>query len=120
MKRNYALSFLIMTLILFGFTVTSDHYFSYAATEPKKEIKGADDLPGAHIGVQLGTTGDIYISDYEKDGSGTTIERYNKAGDAIQALLQNKIECVVLDEQPAKAFVGQNPSLAILDEEFTN
>ena len=33
--------------------------------------------------------------------------------------MQNKIGCVVLDEQPAKAFVGQNPSLTILEEEFT-
>ena len=43
-------------------------------------------LPGKHIGVQLGTTGDIMVSDYETDGSGTVVERFNKGADAVQAL----------------------------------
>ena len=64
-------------------------------------VNSADDLPGKRIGVQLGTTGDIYVSDYESDGSGTVVERYNKGADAIQALKQGKIDCVVIDEQPA-------------------
>lgn len=54
---------------------------------------------------QLGTTGDIYVSDYENDGSGTKVERYNKGADAVQALKVGKIDCVVIDEQPALAFV---------------
>lgn len=33
----------------------------------QKEITCAADLEGARIGVQLGTTGDIYVSDYEGD-----------------------------------------------------
>ena len=44
----------------------------------QKEITCAADLEGARIGVQLGTTGDIYVSDYEGDEAGTKIERYNK------------------------------------------
>ena len=72
------------------------------------------------IGVQLGTTGDIYVSDYENDGSGTKVERYNKGADAVQALKVGKIDCVVIDEQPALAFVKENKGLKILDEEFTN
>lgn len=82
-------------------------------------IETADDLPGSRIGVQLGTTGDIYVSDYENDGSGTVVERYNKGADAIQALVQGKIDCVVIDEQPAMEFVRQNAGLTILEEEFT-
>ena len=70
-----------------------------------KQITGADDLEGAKIGVQLGTTGDIYVSDYEGDEAGTTVERYNKGADAIQALKLGKIDCVVIDEQPAIEFV---------------
>ena len=69
--------------------------------------------------MQLGTTGDIYVSDYEKDGSGTKVERYNKGADAIQALKLGKIDCVVIDEQPALEFVKQNTGLKILDDEFT-
>ncbi len=82
-------------------------------------VNSADDLPGKRIGVQLGTTGDIYVSDYESDGSGTVVERYNKGADAIQALKQGKIDCVVIDEQPALKFVEQNTGIRILDEEFT-
>lgn len=79
-------------------------------------VNSVDDLPGKTIGVQLGTTGDIYASDYEEEGS--TIERYNKGADAVQALKQGKVDCVIIDEQPAKAFVAKNPDLKILDEEF--
>lgn len=79
-------------------------------------VFSVDDLPGKTIGVQLGTTGDIYASDYEADGS--TIERYAKGSDAVQALKQGAVDCVIIDEQPAKAFVGKNDDLTILDEEF--
>lgn len=79
-------------------------------------VTSAADLPGKTIGVQLGTTGDIYASDYEAEGS--TIERYNKGADAIQALKQGKVDCVIIDEQPAIAFVEKNPELKILEEEF--
>lgn len=88
-------------------------------TEDSKAITSVEDLTGSTIGVQLGTTGDIYASDYEGDDAGSTVERYNKGTDAIQALLQNKIDCVLIDEQPASSFVAQNPSLSILDEAFT-
>lgn len=57
-----------------------------ASTETAGAISGVDDIVGKKIGVQLGTTGDIYVSDYENDGSGTTVERYNKGADAVQAL----------------------------------
>ncbi len=80
-------------------------------------VFSTDDLPGKTIGVQLGTTGDIYASDYEAEGS--TIERYSKGGDAVLALKKGTIDCVIIDEQPAKAFVEKNSDLTILDEEFT-
>lgn len=117
-----------------GFTVTeerkkninfSDTYaiskqVIIVAGETKQAVvESVDDLSGASIGVQLGTTGDIYVSDYEGDGSGTVVERYNKGADAVQALKQGKIDCVVIDEQPALKFVEQNSGLRILDEEFT-
>lgn len=79
-------------------------------------VFGVDDLPGKTIGVQLGTTGDIYASDYEEKGS--TIERYNKGNDAVQALKQGKIDCVIIDNQPALAFVANNDDLMILEEDF--
>lgn len=81
------------------------------------DITGPDDLKGKYIGVQLGTTGDIYASDYEADGS--TIERYNKGFEAVQAMQQGKIDAVVIDNEPAKVFVSQNDDIKILDEALT-
>ncbi len=86
----------------------------------QKQISNIEDLKGSKIGVQIGTTGDVYASNYEKDGSGTIIERYNKGVDAVQALKLGKIDCVIIDEQPAKVFVEKNENLKLLDEEFTN
>ncbi len=83
----------------------------------ENSVFGSDDLPGKTIGVQLGTTGDIYASDYEAEGS--TIERYNKGADAIQALKQGKVDCVIIDEQPAIAFAAKNDDITIIEEEFT-
>lgn len=82
--------------------------------EPAKTIASADDLVGAKIGVQLGTTGDIYASDVEN----AVIEQYQKGADAVQALKQGKIDCVIIDVEPAKKFVEANPDLMILEEEF--
>ena len=75
-----------------------------------------DDLAGKVIGVQLGTTGDICASGYEEDGS--VMERFNKGADAVQALKQGKVDCVIIDSEPAKAFVAKNKDLMILDEPF--
>lgn len=83
-------------------------------------VNNVAELEGKTIGVQLGTTGDVYVSDYEGDDAGTKIERYNKGNDAIQALKQDKIDAVVIDIEPAKAFVNTNPELVILEEEFAN
>lgn len=85
--------------------------------EPSK-VASIDDLEGSKIGVQVGTTGDIYVSDYEGDDAGTVVERYKKGADAISSLKNGKVDCVVIDEEPAKSFIKRNKDLSILDEEF--
>ncbi len=85
-------------------------------------ITTADDLfaEGASnkIGVQLATTGDLYCTwDIEDEGLGT-VERYNKGADAVMALQSGKVDCVVIDNEPAKVFVESNPGLKILDTEY--
>ena len=92
-----------------------------SAEESSGEASAEDDaydFTGKRIGVQLGTTGDIYATDYETDGT-AAVERYAKAADAVQALNQQKIDCIILDEQPAKKFVEKNPNITILSKEFT-
>ena len=83
-----------------------------------KTVTCIEDLEGSRIGVQLGTVGDVNASEYEGDKAGTVIERYNKGNDAIQALKQKKIDAVIIDAEPAKAYVQKNADLKILDEEF--
>lgn len=55
------------------------------------------------IGVQQDTTGDIYATD---DFGENRVQRFNKGADAVQALLTGKIDCVIIDNEPAKAFVA--------------
>ena len=83
---------------------------------PANSVNSRDDLPGKTIGVQLGTTGDEDATSYEKE-NGSTVERYNKGADAIQALKTGKIDCVI-DQQPAEAFVKKNDDLKILSDTF--
>lgn len=84
------------------------------------EVFSVDDMAGKSIGVQLGTTGDNYVStDYKKDKE-TKIERYKKGSDAVQSLKQGKIDCVVIDSEPAEAFVEKNKDLKILDAEYAD
>ena len=73
---------------------------------------------GYKIGVQMGTTGDLYTTwDYEDTGL-CTIERYNTGVDAVEALKKDKVDCVVIDNEPAKAFVAANEGLTILETAY--
>lgn len=85
------------------------------------DIVSIDDMAGKKIGVQQGTTGDIYCSaPVEEDGFGEeNVTRYNKGSDAVMALLSGKVDCVVIDNEPAKAFVDANEGLKILDTAYT-
>ena len=78
------------------------------------DIASADDLVGKTIGVQQGTTGDLYATDVE----GATIERYAKGMEAVQSLSQGKIDAVIIDNEPANVFVSEVEGLKILDEAF--
>ena len=86
-----------------------------AAAESKQYIFSVDDLTGKNIGVQLGTTGDIYAQDIE----GATVEQFNKFNDAVLALKQGKVDAVIIDNEPGKVFDEQNDDIIMLDEDFT-
>ena len=83
-------------------------------------IATADDLAaeGAAylIGVQKDTTGHIYsVDDFGED----RVLAYDNGADAVEALKAGKVDCVIIDNQPAKAFVAANEGLAILETEYT-
>lgn len=80
------------------------------------DIAGADDLQGKVVGVQQGTTGDIYVTGDLGDDS---VERYSKGMEAVQALSQGKVDAVVIDNEPAKQYVSQVEGLKIIDSPYT-
>ncbi|MBQ2967720.1 MAG: transporter substrate-binding domain-containing protein [Clostridia bacterium] len=79
------------------------------------DIVDLDGLTGKKIGVQLGTTGDIYASgDYGDEN----VIRYGKGADAIIALQGGDVDAVIIDNEPAKNFVANNEGLTILETEY--
>ena len=117
-----------------GMTVTEermqsvDFTTSYATgiqvviVKEDSEIVSVDDLfaEGANhkIGVQQGTTGDLYCSwDIEDEGLGS-VERFKNGTDAVLALTSGKVDCVVIDNEPAKNYIAANEGLKILDTEY--
>jgi len=83
--------------------------------EDNTEIMSPEDLEDKKIGVQQGTTGDIFISDEYGDDN---VERFNKGMEAVQSLVQGKIDAVIIDDQPARAFLEQNEGLTILETAY--
>ena len=79
------------------------------------DIQSVDDMKGKLIGVQDATTGHIYCSD---DFGDENVIPYNSGAMAVQALKDGKVDCVVIDQQPAKSFVEANEGLKILDTEY--
>ncbi len=113
---------------LAGMTVTEerkqnvDFTDSYATgvqviiVKEDSDIASADDLEGKLIGVQQGTTGHLYCAD---DFGEENVIPYANGATAVQALLQGKVDCVVIDQEPAKAFVEANEGLKILETAYT-
>lgn len=81
----------------------SESYYvavQYVLLPEGSEIATAEDLKNKTIGVQLGTTGDIIASDIE----GATVNSYNKAVDAVNDLVNGRVDCVIVDKNPALVF----------------
>ena len=102
---------------------TASSAASAAGSEASTQaIQALEDLAGKTVGVQLGTTGDLLMSEEVGKADGLNlagVEQYNKAADAVQALLTNKIDAVCIDDQVAKNFVAANPDeLTTLDTAF--
>lgn len=116
-----------------GMTITEDRLkevdfsISYAngkqviIVKEDSAITTADDLfaEGAayKVGVQLGTTGDIYATG---DFGAEKVSTYSNGNDAVLALLSGSVDCVIIDNEPAKALVAANEGLKILETEYTN
>ena len=88
------------------------------------DITSVDDLfaddASYTIGVQRNTTGDIYCTGDLEEAGKATMDRYSKYGEAITALNTGKVDCVVMDMQPALAFVEEVDGLKVLETEYAN
>ena len=70
------------------------------------------------VGVQLATTGDIYISGDLGDEAAARVEKYQTGNDAVQALASGKVDAVIIDNEPAKSYVAATSGLKILETEY--
>ncbi|MDA3732229.1 basic amino acid ABC transporter substrate-binding protein [Niameybacter massiliensis] len=87
--------------------------------EDNDSITQAEDLEGKKVGVQLGTTGDLFVSGYESD-AGATIDvvQFDKGAMAVADLSIGKIDAVVLDEEPAKKIVANYKGVKLVEAPF--
>ena len=121
-------------MVMAGVTVTDerkavmDFTDSYASgvqvviVPEDSDIASIDDMQGKMIGVQRGTTGDLYCSDTVENGGfgAENVTPYPDGLTAVQALMNGQVDCVVIDNAPAQEFVTANPGLKILDTEYAN
>lgn len=111
-------------VVIAGMTATEERKKTVAFTQPyytasqviivkegDNSINSFDSLKGKKVGVMLGFTGDTVVSEIE----GVNVERFNAAYAGIMALKADKVDAVVLDSEPAKNYVKQNPGLKIAE-----
>lgn len=114
-------------MVMAGVTVTDerqnvmDFTDSYATgiqsiiVKEDSDIASVDDLAGKKIGTQRGTTGYLYCSD---DFGDENVVAYDDGLTAVQMLNNDQVDCVVIDNAPAKEFVAANPGLKLLDTAY--
>ncbi len=114
-------------MVMAGVTVTDerqnvmDFTDSYATgiqsiiVKEDSDIASVDDLAGKKIGTQRGTTGYLYCSD---DFGDENVVAYDNGLTAVQMLNNGQVDCVVIDNAPAKEFIATNPGLKLLDTAY--
>ena len=100
----------------------SDPYFDagqkIAVRAETEDIQGPDDLAGRNVGVQLGTTGDIWLT----DKTDAVVQRYDENTLAFQALAAGNVDAAVADSPVVFEIVSANPEmdLKILEGVYTD
>lgn len=114
-------------MVMAGMTVTDERKESVNFTDSYatgiqviivkdgSDIETVDDLEGKKIGVQSGTTGWSYCTD---DYGEENVKEFDNGSLAVAALQNGQVDCVVIDNEPAKNYVAANEGLKILDTEY--
>ncbi|MGF0006112.1 transporter substrate-binding domain-containing protein [Intestinimonas massiliensis (ex Afouda et al. 2020)] len=76
-----------------------------------------DNLGEKMIGCQKATTGYLYASDTPENGGygEDHVIAYETGALAVEALKNGQVDCVIIDNEPAKAYVAANEGLTILE-----
>lgn len=80
-------------------------------------ITNVNGISNKKIAVQLGSIADTFVTDNIKNAN---VVRQKKYLAAIEDLKTGKVDCVVMDELPAKEIVSKNEGIKILDGSLTN
>ena len=80
------------------------------------DIIGFDSLEGKNVGVVLGYTGDLIVSEMSNVNS----QKYGATSEAVIALKSKKVDAVVLDYEPAKQYFNQNDDLKLIITDSVN
>ena len=75
------------------------------------DISSFDNFAGKKVGVVLGYTGDILVSEM----TNVEVQKFNATSETILALKSQKVDAVVLDYEPAKNYVAQNSELKLIE-----
>jgi polar amino acid transport system substrate-binding protein len=120
-----------------GFTITDERKESVDFSKPYVNsvqyliipegsgLKTMEDLAGKKVGVAKGYTGQLLMDEEvgEKGilaGTGTVVNVYNGAIEAVLDLKVGRIDAVVMDEFVAKALIGKNEGLVAAPLSYAN
>ena len=111
-------------IIIAGMTATeerkqfvnfSDPYYnskqSIVVQANNTDITSFDNFTGKKVGVVLGYTGDILVSELPN----VEVQKFNTTSETVLALKAQKVDAVVLDYEPAKNYVAQNSELKLVE-----
>ncbi len=114
-----------------GLTVTEERRRQVLFSEPyvtaaqvavvprDSDIRTPEQIRGRRIGVQHGSSADTYLTKALGPTHGEP-ERFQNVNFAVEAVLAGKVECAVIDEQPARVFASKNPSVRIVERPVTH
>ncbi len=93
---------------------TDEYTVSNQVVVVKKDspITSFDEISNKKIAVQLGTVADLYVSDNYPDA---TLVQHKKYLSAVEDVKADKVDCLIMDELPAKEIVKANSELKIMD-----
>lgn len=114
-----------------GITINSERAEKVLFTNPyikakqvvlsKIDVASETDLLAMNVGVQTGTTGDLYVTDNFDEEK---ITRYTTYSTAVLALKNDQVDALVLDNGPAKSFATKESlvvseiDLGLEDEDY--